>query len=107
MLTNVTTRTSRNIYVYSPGRLWTAYGLAIFATIFAAAFGIFAMLTNGASYSDNFSTILCSSSSVELSEDVQPKDTRGQDPLPEYLAKATVAFGASMTMPTNKEEGAA
>ncbi|KAK5125237.1 hypothetical protein LTR85_000913 [Meristemomyces frigidus] len=74
--------------------LWLAYGLAILCTAIAVVLGFLAILSNGASYSNNFSTITRSARNAELSVEVEPDDT-GRDPLPRGLAKAIVV------MPTN------
>ena len=90
--TDVTSVTYNNIYAYSAARLWLAYGLAVISAIIAALIGMFAMFYNGASYSNNFSTILRASHAIELSKDVAPEEKNGSDPLPSYLAGATLTM---------------
>ncbi|KAK6386625.1 hypothetical protein LTR65_008824 [Meristemomyces frigidus] len=92
--TMVTEITFHNVYAYSRSQLWLAYGLAILCTAIAVVLGFCAILSNGASYSNNFSTIVRSARNAELSVDVKPDDT-GRDPLPRGLAQAVVL------MPTN------
>ena len=89
-LTNVSLPTYQNIYIYDRATLWIAYGLSILFTTLVAIAGIIALLLNGASYSDNFSTIVRVTRTADLSTDILDKDrdSFGRDPLPEYLKHA-------------------
>ena len=88
--TNVTIHSYHNVYAYSAMKLWIAYGLAIFAAIFALAFGLSAILANGASYSHTFSSIYRAARGSAMSVALKEEDTDNSDPLPEYLARAKV-----------------
>jgi hypothetical protein len=91
---NVTTTSFHNIYVYSWYNLWLVYGIAILFTAVAVAQGLLAIFSGGASYSNNFSTVMRSSWNAKLSVDVSEVGDDCQDPLPDYLAKATVSLPA-------------
>ena len=93
---NVTTLEYQTIYAYSSDKLWLAYGIAIFLTAFAAAQGLFVIYSNGASYSNNFSAVMRSTWSAELNVDFHQAGADCRDPLPDFLAKATVEFPATM-----------
>ncbi|KAL8792635.1 MAG: hypothetical protein Q9195_004763 [Heterodermia aff. obscurata] len=93
---NVTTLDYQTIYTYSSDKLWLAYGIAIFLTAIAVAQGLFVIYSNGASYSNNFSTVMRSTWSAELNVDFRQAGTDCRDPLPDFLAKATVEFPATM-----------
>lgn len=86
--TNVTTTTYGSIYSYSAGRLWIAYGIAIFVSVVATLAGFLALWLNGASYSSDFSTIHRVGYSAVLSTSIQLGDVDGADPLPKHLGKA-------------------
>ena len=87
---NVTTTSFHNTYVYSWYNLWLGYGIAILLTAAAVAQGLLAIFSSGASYSNNFSTVMRSSWNAKLSVDVSEVGDGCRDPLPDYLAKATV-----------------
>jgi hypothetical protein len=87
-LTNVSVATYENIYNYDQAILWIAYGLSIFFSLLGVIAGVIALLLNGASYSDNFSTALRLGQTMDLGVKIQSQDGSGQDPLPGYLRKA-------------------
>ncbi|MDI1487031.1 MAG: hypothetical protein OHK93_006294 [Ramalina farinacea] len=88
--TNVSLPIFHNIYTYDRETLWISYGLSIFFTTLAATAGIIAVLLNGASYSNNFSTIVRVARTADLSTEILDKerDGFGRDPLPKYLKHA-------------------
>jgi hypothetical protein len=88
----VTQFTAQTVYVYAANKLWAAYGVAALLTIGSVIIGILMILANGASYSSAFSTVLRIARAAELSVEVQKSDLDGKNPLPSYLAKATVAM---------------
>lgn len=92
---NVSLETYHNVYHYDQVTLWIAYGLAILFTLLAAVAGMAALIINGASYSDNFSTIVRISRTAELSVEVMDYDGSGHDPLPTYLKHARIDLGAN------------
>ena len=95
-LANVTTTVSHNIYVYSSNKLWLAYGIATAPTAVAVTQGLFVMYSSGASYTSNFSTVMRSTWSAELSVDpLQAGDDCRDHPLPRNLARVTVKLPAT------------
>lgn len=56
-----------------------------------------ALILNGVSYSDNFSTIVRVSRTAKLSVNVRDQDGPGRDPLPTYLKHARLDMGANTT----------
>jgi hypothetical protein len=84
--------TYRNIYVYSPLKLWLAYGLALVFATGAVAAGLLITHRNQASYSNNFSTVLRVSRNAKLNTEFSGRDYSGADPLPSHLATATIEF---------------
>ncbi|KAF7193881.1 hypothetical protein HII31_04771 [Pseudocercospora fuligena] len=98
-LVNVTSRIYQNVYEYSAVKLWLAYGIAIGFTLLGVIFGLIAIITNGASYSDDFSTILRTARYACLSKEVNYCDSDGRDPLPRYLSDTTVVFAGGKSAP--------
>ena len=92
--TDVTLFLYPNIYNYTWRRLVLAYGLAILFAAIAVVIGGYVFLQTGESYSYTFSTILRTTRDKNCDELVSPDATRGQDPLPESIAKAHVRVGA-------------
>ena len=94
--TLVTFHHYHNIYTYEAWKLWLAYGIAIGLATIAVAIGLVVMRLNGASYSDNFSTILRASIGAHvnrhISVDIMDHHMNGKDPVPEYLEDALVHF---------------
>jgi hypothetical protein len=88
--TKVTVQTYHNVYVYTVRRLWIAYALATAGAIVPVALGLYAIFATGASYSNEFSTILRVSRRAHLDKDVSDVAANGRDPLPKNLAKATL-----------------
>jgi hypothetical protein len=91
-LTNVTLPKYQTVYVYAPFKLWLAYGLAILFAATAVFIGLVAMLSNGITYSNQFSTILRTARHAQMDTTILPEDADGDDPLPHYLARARVSF---------------
>jgi len=81
-----------NVYFYSPGTLWLAYGIAILFSSISATVGIVAVYSNGLSYSNDFSTVLRVSRHADMTVEIHSSDIDGSDPLPRYLAKCNIAF---------------
>ncbi len=95
----VTQYTAQTVYTYSADKLWTAYGIAALFTFCSVVVGMLTIHADGASYSSAFSTVLRVARGAELSVEVQESDLDGKNPLPSYLAKATV------TMSETKDRG--
>jgi hypothetical protein len=62
----VSSVTFRNVYVYSPLKLWLAYGLALFFATGAVITGFVLMYKNQVSYSNSFSTILRTTRNAQI-----------------------------------------
>lgn len=86
----ITSETYHNVYVYASRRLWIAYSIAATSAIAAVIIGMYTIVVTGASYSDDFSTILRVSRHAHLDNEVAVADGNGRDPLPEYLANTTI-----------------
>ncbi|KAI0553229.1 hypothetical protein F4679DRAFT_500682 [Xylaria curta] len=89
---NVTINIFKPVYSYSPTNLWIAYGAAILASSLALIAGTMALVSNGASYDSNFSSILRAASGAVLSFPIQRQDAHGAAPLPKYLRTAKVSW---------------
>jgi hypothetical protein len=61
----------------------------------AVVLGSICLVSNGASFSTSFSTILRVSREASLTTPVREVDADGCDPLPKYLAKAELSFPSS------------
>jgi hypothetical protein len=81
----VTTTDVHNIYIYAERTLWLAYGIAIAFTFLAVCAGTIALLLNGASFTNDFSTIVRVGRVATLSEEVTESDGDGTGSLPEHL----------------------
>jgi hypothetical protein len=101
---NVTTSIVQNIYVYSSGRLWLAYGVAILLTAVTCIPALLAMYSAGASYTTNFSTILRATLSGKLDVDTNEINSRHSDLLPDELADAHLLETIDMDQPDIPEE---
>jgi hypothetical protein len=73
--------------VYTVRRLWIAYALATLGAAVPVALGLYTIFATGASYSNEFSTILRVSRRAHLDKDVSDLAADGRDPLPKDLAK--------------------
>jgi hypothetical protein len=76
--------------VYTVRRLWIAYALATLGAAIPVALGLYTIFATGASYSNEFSTILRVGRRAHLDKDVSDVAADGRDPLPKDLAKATL-----------------
>lgn len=91
----VTFHKYHNIYIYSKWKLWLPYGIAILLTAIAVIVGFIAILLNGASYRDEFSTVFRVAKGAEIKPgDIQDEDLDGKDPMPKYLSKVKVYLRA-------------
>lgn len=105
ILTKVTKISYQNIYVYTRHKLWLANGIAIACASTAVAIGLYTILSTGTSYSSDFSTIIRVARGSTLSEEVDPSDTDGKDPLPDYLKRSSISVsGGNQAFPTEEEE---
>jgi hypothetical protein len=92
------------VYVYSPIKLWVAYGPAILLASIGVLLGLLAMLFNGVTYTNRFSTVLRTARYVYIGTGIRPEDAGGKDPLPKYLAKTTILFSDDYSASKEREE---
>ncbi|EXJ76753.1 uncharacterized protein A1O5_01261 [Cladophialophora psammophila CBS 110553] len=84
---------SLNTFTYNPRTLMIAYGLAIFLSAVCLACGLAALYSNGASYTNNFSTVLRMTRDHGFGEFIQDeRDCTGADPLPTNIADVEVTY---------------
>ncbi|CAI6296044.1 unnamed protein product [Periconia digitata] len=93
--TNVTVLLPQNRYVYTRWRLIAPYTTAVALSLLACLVGLWAFYSNGASYSDRFSTILLMTRQAKLGGEFENerKNLVGADPLPPNLGVAKVWIG--------------
>ena len=91
-LVNVMRPTARNVYTYSPMKLWLAYGLAILFSTLASIIGLTIIAVSGASCSDNFSNIFRVARGTYTTVASDEKDFDGRDPLPDYISDLTICL---------------
>lgn len=65
---NVTHLRTVNIYVYKPGILWLAYGVATMATLLAIGIGMIAQTSNDSNYGRGFSSFLYATRNSDLDD---------------------------------------
>jgi hypothetical protein len=97
--TVVETDRFHNAYSYSWRRPATACGVAIASTFYAILVACYTILSTGFSYRNKFSTIVRVSRSEKLDVLIAPEDRRGQDPMPEHIARTTfsISDGTELT----------
>jgi hypothetical protein len=83
---------TQNTYAYNSRNLLISYGLAVGFALIAGIAGCVSIISNGASYSNKFSTVLRTTRGQELEELVVHNDRTGVDPLPKHLEKPRVDF---------------
>jgi hypothetical protein len=91
------------VYVYSPFKLWLAYSPAILLASIGVLLGLLAMLLNGVTYTNHFSTVLRAARHAHMGTTIRPEDGGGKDPLPKYLARATILFPDSYSATKERE----
>jgi hypothetical protein len=75
------------VYVYNSYKLWLAYGIALASSMVAVAVGLYTMVSNNASYSNEFSTIVRVAHHA-ISDPKLDAEDNGRDPLVKDLAEA-------------------
>lgn len=95
----VTLPAFRPIYTYASKKLLIPYGIAILLTIFSVTIGFLSIYENGATYSDNVSTMLRIGKGMDIG--IKAEDLDGKDPLPRYLAKSTVWLAKAQESPAS------
>lgn len=72
--------------------LWLAYGIAFLIATITVVVGCVAIFSGNVSYSSSFSTVLRTTSHAYVSQKISREYAMGQDPVPKYLAEATITF---------------
>ena len=81
--------------MYTWWRLVAPYAAALVLSVLATVVGAYAMLANGMTYSQRFSTILRTTRNADLQgTTLGAADTTGADPLPGHVARAKMDFRA-------------
>ncbi|KAF1985404.1 hypothetical protein K402DRAFT_108445 [Aulographum hederae CBS 113979] len=89
---NVTVTSLVNFYVYKSHDLLMAYGISILCTAICVTVGIFSILENKTTFTNNFSTILRTTRNSGIGEVVSEEDSTGADPLPRHVARAVLRY---------------
>ncbi|KAJ8132005.1 hypothetical protein O1611_g1616 [Lasiodiplodia mahajangana] len=87
---NVTITSYEPKYHYSSQQLWIAYGVAIAFSAATSIFGVRAIFFGNASYSNDFSAVYRTAYGSNLDVVMRAEDMKATDPLPRYIAKATL-----------------
>ncbi|KIW89847.1 uncharacterized protein Z519_09276 [Cladophialophora bantiana CBS 173.52] len=83
-------------FVYEPRTLLIAYGLSTFFALICVLLGVHALLHNGASYTNSFSTIVRVTRDPALSRLIADEgDLQGAEPVPKHIRKAELRLGRS------------
>ncbi|KIW34877.1 uncharacterized protein PV07_01624 [Cladophialophora immunda] len=83
-------------FVYEPRALLVAYGLSAFFALICVLLGVHALLHNGASYTNSFSTIVRVTRDPALSRLIADEgDLQGAEPVPKHIHRAEVRLGRS------------
>lgn len=88
----ITVSTTQLLYSYTPSFLLVSYFIGVAFSLLIVIVGLYALYTNGVSYSNSFSGILCTTRNSEL--DVIAKgNCTGSKPLNEALASQRLQYG--------------
>jgi hypothetical protein len=90
--TNITLLSPHVRYVYIWYRLIVPYVIGLAFSFIAVLLGLWGLLVNGASYTENFSTVMRTSRHAALDTDISVADASGADPLPKNIAKSRIRF---------------
>lgn len=90
--TNVTSSHLVNIYSYHPRNVFITYAIVFTFAILANGLGLFAYRNNGVSHDNSFSSIVCTTRDVHLS-DLNIHERLGALPLDEKVANTRLRFG--------------
>ncbi|KAE8135090.1 hypothetical protein BDV38DRAFT_285292 [Aspergillus pseudotamarii] len=97
----VTTTQIVNLYSFSKSVLWITYGVALLLTLGVGGVGLHAHVSSHGSYTTKFSTIFRTTRGATLSTSIEATDENGQDPLPMYIAKSTIALAGATGADSN------
>ena len=87
-----TVQQSVNAFNYNPRVLFISYGTAIGLTSLCLICGFCAIYSNGATYTNNFSTILRTTRDKAFDDSIEDEDCSGADPLPEHIGDVMVEY---------------
>ncbi|KAI9853104.1 MAG: hypothetical protein M1838_001605 [Thelocarpon superellum] len=90
--TTVSVAQSANIYVYLRLDLWLAYGIALIFAILCSVLGSSALLHNGLSYTNDFTTILRTTRNPGLDNLVAESEASGADPAPAHTLRGRLLY---------------
>ena len=92
-VTAVEVGTYRNVYTYDAGALWKAYGTGIGVALLCAVIGLRAMLVNGKTYKNSFSTVLRTTRARDFDRlFTEQKDFDGTEPVPKHITDAVIIY---------------
>ncbi|CAK1361801.1 hypothetical protein CB0940_02870 [Cercospora beticola] len=94
-----------NVYSYSMDKLWLAYGIAIGISVLNLIVGFAALLRTGASFTDNFSTIIRIARNATIEADLYEEHLPGKDSLPKHMADAELRLRKSDQLLDPKHHG--
>ncbi|KAM3418385.1 hypothetical protein BST61_g4379 [Cercospora zeina] len=100
---NVTFRVHGNIYTYDAQKLWIPYGIALGVSLLNVICGLWAMLSVGASFTADFSSVARIARNARIDADLK-EDLAGKDPLPSYMARATLDLHGDEKLSIGKPE---
>lgn len=92
--TTIASETFHNVYVYTARRLWISYVVPLLCASTAVALGLHTIFTSGASYSNQFSTVLRVARHSQFDHEVDLNDEIGRDPLPKHLARSRLTMAS-------------
>ncbi|KAI5367422.1 hypothetical protein Slin14017_G024580 [Septoria linicola] len=94
-----------NVYSYGSDKLWLAYGIAISVCVLNVIIGMSSVLRAGASFTDNFSTIVRVARNAAIEADLHEESLPGRDPLPKTLADAELRVQKAESLLILKHNG--
>ncbi|WPA96002.1 uncharacterized protein RHO25_000607 [Cercospora beticola] len=100
---NVTFRVHGNVYTYDAHKLWIPYGIALGVSLLNVICGLWAMLSVGASFTADFSSVARIARNADIGADLR-EDLAGKDPLPKYMARATLDLHGDQKLSIGKPE---
>jgi hypothetical protein len=95
---------TQNTYAYDSRNLLVSYGLAVCFALIAGIAGCASIMSNGASYSNRFSTVLRTTRGQELEELIVHNDRTGVDPLPKHLENARIDLRRGQLEPERDDD---
>jgi hypothetical protein len=95
---------TQNTYAYDSRNLLVSYGLVVGFALIAGVAGCASILSNGASYSNRFSTVLRTTRGQELEELIVHNDRTGVDPLPKHLEKGRIDLRRGQLEPERDDD---